>query len=99
MSDVRCTCFSAHNKVKKLILFVSECNAYTNLPVIRSKKITCYIPEYCTGIDCCVDVSNVGQTFKAFALLDACKNRMTVGVEKLKKEVMLFDYDFGEFRD
>ena len=65
-------------------------------PLPSSALVSCHVPEYCTGVKCCVDADLIGRSFEAYVLLDACSNRMSVGVEKLKFDVSLLDYDFGK---
>jgi hypothetical protein len=58
--------------------------------------VSCHIPDSCTGIDCCVDVDIIGRSFRVFALLDACGYKLSVGIDKLKFDLTLFDYKWGK---
>ncbi|KAK3612537.1 hypothetical protein CHS0354_024514 [Potamilus streckersoni] len=58
-------------------------------------SIACHIPEYCTGIDCCINVNLLQRSFRTYLFLDACDFKLTVGIEKRKFEVLLFGYQWG----
>ena len=65
------------------------------LPKIHS-SVTCYIPDYCTGINCCVEVGKIGKSFNAYALLDGCNWKLSVGVEKRSFNISLTEYEWGK---
>jgi hypothetical protein len=58
--------------------------------------VSCHIPDYCTGIDCCVDVDLIGKSFNAYVLMDACNYKLSVGIEKLAFNLTLFEYEWGK---
>ncbi|XP_052071171.1 uncharacterized protein LOC127709609 [Mytilus californianus] len=58
--------------------------------------MTCYIPSYCTGINCCIEVDQIGKTFNVYALLDGCNWRLTLGIERRKIDISLLDYNWGQ---
>ncbi|VDI70198.1 Hypothetical predicted protein [Mytilus galloprovincialis] len=72
-----------------------DCPVELDLPPIDS-SVSCYIPDYCTGINCCIEIDQIGKTFNAYALLDGCNWRLTVGIERRKIEISLRDYTWGE---
>ncbi|VDH91582.1 Hypothetical predicted protein [Mytilus galloprovincialis] len=65
------------------------------LPKIRG-TVSCYVPDYCTGIDCCVDVGKIGKSFRIYALLDACNWKLSIGIEKRAFNFTIIDYKWGE---
>jgi hypothetical protein len=67
-----------------------------SLPSIAESGVSCHIPDYCTGIDCCVDVPVIQRAFHAYVLLDACNYKLSVGIEKLSFNLTLFDYEWGK---
>jgi hypothetical protein len=71
-----------------------DCPLLLDLPAIDT-SMSCYIPDFCTGINCCIEVESIGKTFNAFALLDGCKLRLTIGIERRKIEISLIDYEWG----
>ncbi|XP_071150838.1 uncharacterized protein [Mytilus edulis] len=68
-----------------------DCPLAVNLPPIET-SMTCYIPSYCTGINCCIEVDQIGKTFNVYALLDGCNWRLTLGIERRKIDISLLDY-------
>ena len=75
--------------------FVSECPLNVSLFQLGS-GVKCHIPDICTGVHCCVDVAVVGRSFHAFAVLDACNLVINVGIENLKFDLNLDNYEWGE---
>ncbi|XP_071131855.1 uncharacterized protein [Mytilus edulis] len=72
-----------------------DCPLAVNLPPIET-SMTCYISSYCTGINCCIEVDQIGKTFNVYALLDGCNWRLTLGIERRKIDISLLDYNWGE---
>ncbi|VDI38371.1 SWI/SNF-related matrix-associated actin-dependent regulator of chromatin subfamily E, member 1 [Mytilus galloprovincialis] len=72
-----------------------DCPLASDLPPIET-SMTCYIPSYCTGINCCIEVDQIGKTFNVYALLDGCNWRLTLGIERRKIDISLLDYNWGE---
>ncbi|VDI42060.1 Hypothetical predicted protein, partial [Mytilus galloprovincialis] len=70
-------------------------SADLTLPKIRG-TVSCYVPDYCTGIDCCVDVGKIGKSFRIYALLDACNWKLSIGIEKRAFNFTILDYNWGE---
>ncbi|CAG2189963.1 unnamed protein product [Mytilus edulis] len=66
------------------------------LPKIRG-TVSCYVPDYCTGIDCCVDVGKIGKSFRIYALLDACNWKLSIGIEKRAFNFTIIDYKWGMY--
>ncbi|XP_021353372.1 uncharacterized protein LOC110450253 [Mizuhopecten yessoensis] len=75
----------------------NACPKSLNLPSI-SGPVSCHVPDYCTGIECCVDVPFIPKTFRVFILLDACNNKFEIGIEKFKQTVFLISYNWGEWK-
>jgi hypothetical protein len=73
---------------------VSECGLNIDLPALP-EGASCHIPDSCTGVNCCVDYDVIGKSFHAYILLDACGDKMTVGIEKKQFNVSLIGYNFG----
>ncbi|VDI41394.1 Hypothetical predicted protein [Mytilus galloprovincialis] len=70
-----------------------DCPPAVNLPPIET-SMTCYIPNYCTGINCCIEVDQIGKSFNVYALLDGCNQRLTLGIERRKIDISLIEYDW-----
>jgi hypothetical protein len=65
-----------------------------SLPALPG-EVSCYIPDYCTGIDCCVDMPVVNRALNIYVLLDACNYTLSIGIEKWSFNLSLLDYDWG----
>ena len=80
------------------ILYFIACpkSADMTLPKIRG-TVSCYVPDYCTGIDCCVDVGKIGKSFRIYALLDACNWKLSIGIEKRAFNFTIIDYKWGMY--
>ncbi|ESO82597.1 hypothetical protein LOTGIDRAFT_236952 [Lottia gigantea] len=70
------------------------CPLNMTLPALND-RMACYIPEYCTGITCCVDVREIRRTFQAHLFIDTCNYIFSVGIEKIVYNVTLVDYVWG----
>ncbi|CAC5409208.1 unnamed protein product [Mytilus coruscus] len=57
-------------------------------------SLSCTIPDYCTGIDCCVEIPQIGRTFHVYLLLDACSHRLKIGIENLGLDQAYFNFEF-----
>ncbi|XP_053390116.1 uncharacterized protein LOC128553035, partial [Mercenaria mercenaria] len=73
----------------------SDCNASISLPKLP-EEIVCYMTDYCTGIDCCISVDILRTTIHVSFLLDMCKYKLTMGIERLEEEILLLDYKWGQ---
>lgn len=72
------------------------CKADLTLPQLP-ESLVCHIPESCTEVDCCLKVDKIFKTFNPYIKLDACNYKLNVGIDKYNIEVLLFDYDWGEY--
>jgi hypothetical protein len=68
--DMTVICFSMSNRF--IFIIYTACPKNMTLPKIRG-TVNCFIPDYCTGIECCVEVGKIGKSFKLYALLDLLK--------------------------
>ncbi|KAK3612535.1 hypothetical protein CHS0354_024512 [Potamilus streckersoni] len=73
----------------------SECPGNITLPKLPG-PVTCHIPDYCTGISCCVDVRSIGRSFHVYVDIDSCDHRLTVGIEQLHVNISLIGYVWGQ---
>ncbi|XP_053398929.1 uncharacterized protein LOC128556927 [Mercenaria mercenaria] len=73
----------------------SDCSASLTLPTLP-ENIVCHIPDYCTGIDCCVNIDMLRTTIHVKFLLDTCTYRLTIGIERFERVIILLDYDWGQ---
>jgi hypothetical protein len=75
--------------------YLSECQSIT-LPVDISNSATCYIPDTCTSIDCCIEVATLGRSFRTYVDIDTCSYKLTVEIDKIHLEYSLVDYEWGK---
>ncbi|CAC5379438.1 unnamed protein product [Mytilus coruscus] len=73
-----------------------DCPATLTLPTI-SNTVTCHIPDYCTGVTCCVEAPLIGRSFLVSALIDGCNMKLNLGIEKRTVTVSLIGYSWGSF--
>ena len=57
--------------------------------------ISCYIPEHCTAIYCCVDIPKIGLSINAFLDIDLCSYKLSGGIERETFDVTMFNYEWG----
>ena len=60
--------------------------------------ITCYQDDTCMGIQCCLDVDFISRSFHSFLTVDPCNYVIRFGVEKLKFDVTMDTFDWGEWK-
>ena len=77
-----------------LLLLLSDCPFDLDLPPLTG-PLTCYVPDYCSGISCCIDVDFISRSFNAYLLIDTCNFVLTVGIEDFKTEIPLSTYHWG----
>ncbi|KAK3609658.1 hypothetical protein CHS0354_035943 [Potamilus streckersoni] len=72
------------------------------LQVSLGSSMACHVDSSCLAVDCCVDMgrieSRMQQTFLVILRLDPCNHQLTVGIEKMKFEISLLSYKFGEMK-
>ena len=73
---------------------LTACPVDLSLPALTG-PLTCHIPDYCTGVECCVDVKPIGRSFHVYIFLDACSNRIKLGIEKFGIDVSYLNFEFG----
>ncbi|XP_041378093.1 uncharacterized protein LOC121390363 [Gigantopelta aegis] len=72
------------------------CPLDQSLPTLPS-SVVCHIPSYCTGIDCCAEADNIGMSFNARVLLNACDFSLEVGIEALDYKISLVEYNWNQW--
>ncbi|KAK3102203.1 hypothetical protein FSP39_009587 [Pinctada imbricata] len=74
--------------------WTSACPASVSLSKIRGPA-TCHLIDSCTGVDCCLDISKMGTSFRAYMIFDACNYRLHTGIDRLSQNISLFDFRWG----
>ena len=80
--------------INDIYLFIA-CPSTLTLPTIRNTA-ACYIPSYCTGVSCCVEVPLVGRSFLVSALIDGCNMKLNLEIEKRTVNISLIGYTWGK---
>ncbi|KAK3609660.1 hypothetical protein CHS0354_035945 [Potamilus streckersoni] len=70
-----------------------ECPLDLALPTLPS-VMSCHIPEFCTGVDCCVDVPGIRHPISARFILDGCKLYMNIGIERKEVNISLNNFSW-----
>jgi hypothetical protein len=76
-----------------MILF-PECPLDVTLPALP-EQVRCDVPSYCTAVECCLNIDVLKRGFNTILSLDACSNRLVIGIENLKLNVTLLNYKWG----
>lgn len=67
-----------------------------SLPKVQS-TISCTLPDYCTGVRCCVEVGKIKKSFTVYAEIDGCNMKLSFGIEKRHFEIPLINYEWGKY--
>ncbi|WAR05120.1 hypothetical protein MAR_020489 [Mya arenaria] len=74
--------------------WVNECTALKQLPTLP-ENVVCYIPDFCTGIECCSNIDIIRKSISAHVILNACQYTFSIGIEKLTEDKSLITYKWG----
>jgi hypothetical protein len=77
-------------------LFILGCSQSLTLEYLKSTETTCNILSDCTGFQCCVDTVVIDMSFLFKISVDACKYKLTVGIDDLEYEQNLLTYQYGK---
>lgn len=58
--------------------------------------MSCHIPDYCTGIECCAEIPGLGLGLHLYLNLDLDKLELSFGFENMQKKMKLIDYVWGD---
>lgn len=81
--------------LNSFIIF-SDCTANLALPMLSGLPLTCFIPDYCSGIDCCFEVDFLKLTLNAYLYIDSCNSIISGGIENLGFIYNILNYEFGK---
>uniref|UniRef100_A0A1I8FPN1 FBD domain-containing protein n=1 Tax=Macrostomum lignano TaxID=282301 RepID=A0A1I8FPN1_9PLAT len=78
--------------------FVKEFVPALRCPTSFRTRLKCYLNEHCMGIECCMSLDfKIKQiSVKAWAYVDPCDYKFSIGLENWKFERALFSFDWGE---
>ncbi|XP_053398282.1 uncharacterized protein LOC128556671 [Mercenaria mercenaria] len=78
--------------------WISECPYTVQLPLLLD-GIQCTLLDYCTSVSCCVALKQIGYNLQADLDIDTCNQILTIKIERLKKEIILIEYDYGALEE
>lgn len=78
-----------------MLLCISGCEYQLELPVLND-HVTCHITKACSQIECCLEVKPLQRSFHTYILLDACSNRIKLGIENYNLDTVYFGFKFGK---
>jgi len=73
---------------------LSECPYTLPLNELPSGTV-CHIPTFCTGIECCTYVELLKRNIHTYVFIHSCSYMLEIGIENLKFQVDLFNFDWG----
>jgi hypothetical protein len=89
-------CCSCRLLLWTLFFLFIACPASLTLPAI-TRTVACYIPDYCTGVSCCVEVPLIGRSFLVSVFVDGCDMKLNLWIEKRSVSISLIGYSWGKF--
>uniref|UniRef100_A0A1I8J4H2 Vitellogenin domain-containing protein n=1 Tax=Macrostomum lignano TaxID=282301 RepID=A0A1I8J4H2_9PLAT len=96
-----------HLRLEGIIATHSNCSPESpkvcpglTLPDFIPDPLKCYLNEHCMGIECCMSLDfKIKQiSVKAWAYVDPCDYKFSIGLENWKFERALFSFDWGEWK-
>lgn len=86
-----------HNE--NCFLLFSECpKTIAFLPSQIPDPMSCHIPDYCTGIQCCADIPVLGLGLQVSVNLDLDKLELQIQMETVQETIKLNDYVWGDVK-
>ncbi|XP_052071170.1 uncharacterized protein LOC127709608 [Mytilus californianus] len=73
---------------------VGSCDADLSLPTLPS-NMACQLPDFCTGIQCCLYIPLLDMSVEFHVLIDICNLKLSIGLENLVINESLSDYSFN----
>ena len=59
-------------------------------------NMSCHIPEFCTGLQCCLAIPVLKRSFQFHVYIEACSYVLSIGIEKYYYNVSLLSYEWGK---
>lgn len=74
----------------------SDCSLSTaDVPTLPS-VVSCFVPDSCSALVCCLDVPVINKTLRIDISLDSCLYEMKISIEGLNVKKSLLSYTWGE---
>lgn len=77
--------------------YFTECPVMTPPSLPSNMPLTCHMPDYCTGFDCCYDFDFLQLHLHFYLYIDTCNYVIKGGIEQFQFEYLLFDYKWGMY--
>ncbi|VDI38368.1 Hypothetical predicted protein [Mytilus galloprovincialis] len=71
-----------------------SCDTDLTLPTLPS-NMACQLPDYCTGIQCCLYIPLLDMSVEFHVLIDICNLKLSIGLENLVINESLSEYNFN----
>lgn len=72
-----------------------ECSADVDLPELPD-FISCHLTEICTAVECCLEVGVLKTTATFYLAVDACEQKLEIGIEQIKLIQDFRTFEFGK---
>lgn len=69
--------------------------SFVNLPSLPN-VVSCSVPKYCTAVDCCLDVEQIGLSLRAYIDINMCTYIISGGIENQTFSFSLLNYEWGK---
>jgi hypothetical protein len=79
------------------IFLITDC-PFDIQTIELTESVTCHIPTFCTGVQCCIRSDVFQRNIQTFVYLHACTNIIEIGIEKMQFSLDLNSYDWGTER-
>jgi hypothetical protein len=76
--------------------FITDCSEMVSLTTLPSYT-SCRLPSYCTGAQCCTEIGILGRSWVTHILVDTCRYRVSIGIEKQTVNITLFEFVQGSW--
>ena len=73
---------------------LSDCPLALTLDPLPN-DVVCYIPDFCTGVHCCVNTGVLNRNIHVVFELNGCDHRLVVGIENFRRNISLVNYSWG----
>ena len=75
-------------------VLIPECNKSVAIPHLPPNSV-CHLSDTCTDIECCIDTPLLHRPVNFQFALEPCDYRMTVRIEGMEYQLMLYNYSWG----
>jgi hypothetical protein len=88
-ANIKFICTSFRNRKKSKPYFSWQC-IHTAMTFLQKSS-------YCTGVQCCTEIGILGRSWATHILVDTCRYRVSIGIEKQTVNITLFEFVQGSW--